>query len=80
MYPAKVMTAGEGGFIATNNKKLRDKLLMIRNHGMVHGYDTRIFGLNLRLPEISAAIATIQMKKLLGFLRQGRRMQIFYQN
>jgi dTDP-4-amino-4,6-dideoxygalactose transaminase len=69
MYPAKVMTAGEGGFIATNNKKLRDKLLMIRNHGMIHGYDTKIFGLNLRLPEISAAIATIQMKKLPNFLK-----------
>lgn len=69
MYPAKVMTAGEGGFIVTNNKKLRDKLLMIRNHGMIHGYDTRIFGLNLRLPEISAAIATIQMKKLPSFLK-----------
>jgi len=37
MYPAKVMTSGEGGFVVTNNKKLRDKLLMIRNHGMVHG-------------------------------------------
>lgn len=68
MYPAKVMTAGEGGFIVTNNKKLRDKLLMIRNHGMVHGYDTKIFGLNLRLPEINAAIASIQMKKLPKFL------------
>ena len=41
MYPAKVMTAGEGGFIVTNNKTLRDKLLMIRNHGMVYGYDTK---------------------------------------
>ena len=69
MYPAKVMTAGEGGFIVTNNKKLRDKLLMIRNHGMVHGYDTKVFGLNLRLPEINAAIATVQMKKLPGFLK-----------
>ncbi len=69
MYPAKVMTSGEGGFIVTNNKKLRDKLLMIRNHGMIHGYDTRVFGLNLRLPEINAAIATIQMKKLPNFLK-----------
>ena len=34
MYPAKVMTAGERIFV-TNNKKLHDKLLMIRNHGMV---------------------------------------------
>ncbi len=69
MYPAKVMTAGEGGFIVTNNKKLRDKLLMVRNHGMVHGYDTRMFGLNLRLPEINAAIASVQMKKLPKFLK-----------
>ena len=69
MYPAKVMTAGEGGFITTNNKNLRDKLLMIRNHGMIHGYDTKIFGLNFRLPEINAAIATIQMKKLPKFLK-----------
>ena len=68
MYPAKVMTAGEGGLVVTNNKNLRDKLLMIRNHGMICGYDTKIFGLNLRLPEISAAIATIQMKKLPQFL------------
>ena len=73
MYPAKVMTAGEGGFIVTNNKKLRDKLLMIRNHGMVYGYDTRIFGLNLRLPEINAAIATVQMKKLPNFLKSRKK-------
>ncbi len=69
MYPAKVMTAGEGGFIVTNNKNLRDKLLMIRNHGMVNGYDTKVFGLNLRLPEINAAIGTVQMKKLPKFLK-----------
>ena len=73
MYPAKVMTAGEGGFIVTNNKKLHEKLLMIRNHGMVQGYDTKIFGLNLRLPEISAAIAKIQMKKLPKFLKTRKK-------
>jgi dTDP-4-amino-4,6-dideoxygalactose transaminase len=68
MYPAKVMTSGEGGLIVTNNKQLHEKLLMIRNHGMVKGYDSRIFGLNLRLPEISAAIAKVQIKKLPRFL------------
>ena len=73
MYPAKVMTAGEGGFIVTKNKKLHEKLLMIRNHGMVKGYDTKIFGLNLRLPEISAAIAKIQIKKLPKFLKARKK-------
>lgn len=70
LYAAKVMTSGEGGVIVTSNKKLHEKLLMIRNHGMVHGYDTRVLGLNLRLPEINAAIAKVQMKKLPGFLQK----------
>ena len=64
LYASKVLTCGEGGAIATNNDNLADKLKMIRNHGMVEGYDTRIFGLNLRLPELSAAIAKAQMNKL----------------
>ena len=68
LYPAKVMTSGEGGFIVTSDKKLHEKLLMIRNHGMIHGYDTKIFGLNLRMPEINAAIAKEQIKKLPKFL------------
>jgi dTDP-4-amino-4,6-dideoxygalactose transaminase len=70
LYAAKVMTSGEGGVITTSSEKIRDKLLMIRNHGMVHGYDTRILGLNLRLPEINAAIAKVQMKKLPDFLKK----------
>ena len=73
LYPAKVMTSGEGGFIVTDNKKLYEKLLMIRNHGMIRGYDTKIFGLNLRMPEISAAIARVQIKKLPKFLFKRRK-------
>lgn len=73
LYPGKVITTGEGGIIVTNNKSLREKLLMIRNHGMVHGYDSKIFGLNLRLSEISAAIGKIQIKKLPDFLKIRKR-------
>ena len=73
LYPAKVITAGEGGFIVTDNEKLYKKLQMIRNHGMVNGYDTRVVGLNLRMPEISAAIAKVQMKKLKKFLNTRRK-------
>ena len=73
MYPAKVMTSGEGGFVVTSNKKFRDKLLMIRNHGMTRTNNPKTFGLNLRLPEISAAIATVQMKKLPKFLKARKR-------
>ncbi|MDE1766823.1 MAG: DegT/DnrJ/EryC1/StrS family aminotransferase [Thaumarchaeota archaeon] len=73
MYAAKVVTAGEGGAIVTNEKGLYEKLRKIRNHGMLHGYDTRILGLNLRLPEMSAAMAKVQMKKLPGLLKKRKR-------
>ena len=68
LYASKVLTAGEGGAVATNNDHIADKLKMIRNHGMIEGYDTHIFGLNLRLPELSAAIAKVQMNKLPNML------------
>ncbi len=71
-YASKVITTGEGGAIATNNDDFAEKLKMIRNHGMVHGYDTTLFGLNLRLPELSAGIGKIQMKKLDKMLKMRR--------
>jgi dTDP-4-amino-4,6-dideoxygalactose transaminase len=40
---------------------------------MVEGYDTRVFGLNLRLPELSAAIAKVQTKRLPTMLSARRR-------
>jgi len=73
MYAAKVMTAGEGGAIVTDDKKLYEKLKQIRNHGLSKHHITSKFGLNLRLPEINAAIAKIQMKKLPTFLRQRKK-------
>jgi dTDP-4-amino-4,6-dideoxygalactose transaminase len=73
MYASKVITCGEGGAIATNSEDLAEKLKMIRNHGMVDGYDTRGFGLNLRLPELSAAIAKVQTKRLPTMLDSRRK-------
>ena len=76
MYASKVLTSGEGGAITTDDDLLADRLRMIRNHGMVEGYDTRVFGLNLRLPEICAAIAKGQMKKLDEMLEKRRNNAI----
>jgi perosamine synthetase len=73
MYASKVITSGEGGAIATNDDELANDLMMVRNHGMVKGYDTEILGLNMRLPEISAAIAKVQLEKLKDILDSRRR-------
>jgi dTDP-4-amino-4,6-dideoxygalactose transaminase len=73
LYASKVLTSGEGGAIATDDSRLAEKLKTIRNHGMVKGYDTRVLGLNLRLPELAAAIAKVQMKKLPAMLAARRK-------
>lgn len=73
LYASKVLTAGEGGAIVTDDDRLAEKLKMIRNHGRVLGGDTRVLGLNLRLPEMSAAIAKVQMGKLGAMLDARRR-------
>ena len=73
MYGTKVATSGEGGAVATNNRELADKVRMIRNHGMVHGYDSRVLGYNFRMQEIPAAIGSVQLDKLPEFLRIRKR-------
>ena len=73
LYAGKVITSGEGGAIVTNNKKLFEKLKQIRNHGLSKNNLTTTFGLNLRLSEIGAAIAKIQMKKLPSLIIQRKK-------
>lgn len=73
LYATKVATSGEGGAVSTNDDELADKLKLVRNHGMLHGYDTRHLGYNYRLPEIPAAIASVQMDRLPDFLRARKK-------
>ncbi len=71
MYPSKVITSGEGGVITTNNKNIYERLQSIRNHGIVNqSGNSKFFGLNLRMPEIEAAISYFQLKKLNGFIKK----------
>ncbi len=72
-YASKVITTGEGGAIAVNDAELARKLRMIRNHGMVQGYDTTVLGLNMRLPEVEAAIGVEQLKRIESFIQLRRK-------
>ncbi len=71
-HPSKIITTGEGGAISTNDEELARLARMIRNHGMVKGYDTCRLGLNFRMSEIHAAIGVAQMIKLEDFLKKRR--------
>ncbi len=73
LYSTKVITSGEGGAITTDDDELADSLRLVRNHGSKEPYETRTLGFNYRLPEVSAAIASIQMDKLGGLLEARKR-------
>jgi perosamine synthetase len=72
----KIIHCGEGGIAVTNDADLAARLQLIRNHGEAVVEDmgctnlTNMVGGNYRLPEVEAAIATEQLKKLPALLKQ----------
>jgi dTDP-4-amino-4,6-dideoxygalactose transaminase len=77
LYASKVVTTGEGGAVSTDDDDFAERLRLVRNHGQVHGYDSRCLGFNYRLTEIAAAIGSAQMDKLHSFLDARRRNTAF---
>lgn len=72
----KIIHCGEGGIAVTNDDELAVRLQLIRNHGEAvvedMGYSnlTNMVGGNYRMPEVEAAIATEQLKKLPDLLKK----------
>jgi dTDP-4-amino-4,6-dideoxygalactose transaminase len=57
MSPTKLLVAGEGGLIATNDASLALVLRAMRNYGDTGDYDPQWLGMNARLSEFNAALA-----------------------
>ncbi len=73
MHPLKNLNIwGDGGFIATNNKKLADKLFLLRNHGLVNRNNSKIFGYNSRLDTIQAVVANYKLKNKMNNITKKR--------
>jgi dTDP-4-amino-4,6-dideoxygalactose transaminase len=64
-YPTKNLGgAGDGGLLTTNDKKLADKLSLLRVHGMSPRYYHPIIGINSRLDSFQAAVLNIKLAHL----------------
>jgi len=57
LSPTKVLIAGEGGLIATNDDALAERCRIGRDYGNPGDYDMRFVGLNARMSEFHAAVA-----------------------
>jgi dTDP-4-amino-4,6-dideoxygalactose transaminase len=64
-YPSKNMTVcGDGGIIVTKNEDVMEKLKILRNQGQRVKNLHECLGFNMRLSEIHACIARVQLKHL----------------
>jgi len=64
-YPGKNLGAlGDAGAITTDNKKLYERILVLRNYGSRKKYFSEEKGYNSRLDELQAAFLRIKLKKL----------------
>ncbi len=64
-HPRKLLTTGEGGLIATNDKQLHERLSVLRNHGGTRdevGLKFIANGFNYRMTELQAALGLSQVE------------------
>jgi dTDP-4-amino-4,6-dideoxygalactose transaminase len=57
LSPTKLLVAGEGGLVTTNDAKLAAAVRAMRNYGDVGAYNPEWLGINARMTEFNAALA-----------------------
>ncbi len=80
LYPMKILGGtGDGGIVVTNNKRVADKIRLMRDHsqnrntGEILGY-----GFNSRLDNFHAAILDVKLKLLPKWIKRRRQIAQFY--
>lgn len=91
-HPVKPITTAEGGIITTNNKKLFNNLIELRNLGISRDYkklkvkskwyyELKSLGFNYRMNEIQASLGISQLKKINKFNKfRNKIAKIYFKN
>ena len=90
-HPVKIITTGEGGMALTNNKKLAEKMRILRTNGISQlnflfkknkilpwYYEHITPGFNYRMNDISAALGISQFKRLKKFVKKRNLIALKY--
>ena len=65
MHPLKNLNVwGDGGYIITDSKDMHDRLILLRNHGLINRDQCAVFAYNSRLDSIQAIVANHLLKKI----------------
>ncbi|WP_317178850.1 DegT/DnrJ/EryC1/StrS family aminotransferase [Lelliottia amnigena] len=78
-YPGKNIGAlGDAGAITTNDDKLAEMLLALRNYGSHKKYENLYRGVNSRLDELQAAVLSVKLETVEIEVAQRREIANFY--
>jgi dTDP-4-amino-4,6-dideoxygalactose transaminase len=78
-YPTKNLGAlGDGGAVITGDRRVAERLRLLRHYGQVDRYRHESFGVNSRLDEIQAAIVRAKLPRLQGWTERRREIASTY--
>lgn len=84
-HPVKHITTGEGGAILSNNKKIIEKVKILRSHGVIKKksfnpwyYEMQQLGYNYRLSDLQCALGISQLNKINKFVKRRREIANIY--
>ncbi len=80
MSPTKVLTAGEGGFITTDDNKLAEKIKIGRNYANPGDYNTAFIGLSGRMAEFNAILGLKSLKMLEENVKKRQKLVSYYKD
>ncbi len=79
-YPAKILGClGDGGAVLTNDDRVHERLLLLRDHGRNHDGDVVEWGFNTRLDNLQAAFLSHGLKSHDAVIARRRGIASLYQ-
>ena len=65
LHPLKNLNVwGDGGVVVTDSEEIRNRLTLLRNHGLKNRDEVEIFGYNSRLDSLHAVVGNYLIKKI----------------
>ncbi len=78
-YPGKNLGAyGDAGAVTTNDRKVADRVRILRNYGSEKKYYNMVKGFNTRLDEIQAAVLRVKLKYLDRWNKRRQKIADYY--
>jgi dTDP-4-amino-4,6-dideoxygalactose transaminase len=78
LSPTKLLVAGEGGIVATNNPRLAENIRIGREYGNSGNYDSAFAGINARMPEFNALLGLHSLSLLERAARRRNELAALY--